>query len=78
MDRSVIFLLTFVSVLISIYNIKMYNAQVVSVTTFDGGDNLDVIPESVVLQGTFRAFSNTSFYQLLRRIEEVYLHRTQH
>lgn len=45
--------------------------QVVSVTTMDGGNNLDMIPDTVVLSGTFRAFSNTSFYQLLRRIEEV-------
>ncbi|OVA18982.1 Peptidase M20 [Macleaya cordata] len=47
------------------------DSQVVSVASFNGGDNLDVIPESVVLGGTFRAFSNTSFYQLRRRIEEV-------
>lgn len=39
--------------------------------SFNGGYNLDVIPESVTLGGTFRAFSNTSFYQLRRRIEEV-------
>ncbi|GFZ09790.1 IAA-amino acid hydrolase ILR1-like 6 [Actinidia rufa] len=47
------------------------DSQVVSVTSFNGGDNLDVIPDKVVLGGTFRAFSNTSFYQLLKRIEEV-------
>jgi IAA-amino acid hydrolase len=45
--------------------------QVVSVTTMDGGNNLDMIPETVVLGGTFRAYSNTSFYQLLQRIKEV-------
>jgi len=30
-----------------------------------------MIPDTVVLGGTFRAFSNTSFYQLLERIEQV-------
>lgn len=44
-----------------------------SVSSFNGGNNLDMIPETVVLGGTFRAFSNISFYQLLRRIEEVCL-----
>ncbi|KAA8546415.1 hypothetical protein F0562_002846 [Nyssa sinensis] len=47
------------------------DSQVVSVTSFKGGDNLDMIPDTVILGGTFRAFSNTSFYQLLQRIEEV-------
>ncbi|XAR55562.1 hypothetical protein NMG60_11035671 [Bertholletia excelsa] len=47
------------------------DSQVVSVTAVDGGDNLDIIPETVILGGTFRAFSNASFYQLLRRIKEV-------
>ena len=41
-------------------------------TSFNGGDGLDKIADTVVLGGTFRAFSNTSFYQLLQRIEEVY------
>lgn len=40
-------------------------------TAFNGGDKLDMIPNSVVLGGTLRAFSNTSFYRLLQRIEEV-------
>ncbi len=48
-----------------------FSTQVVSVTSFNGGNNLDMIPDTVVLGGTFRAFSNTSFYQLLQRIEEV-------
>ncbi|XP_022955832.1 IAA-amino acid hydrolase ILR1-like 6 [Cucurbita moschata] len=47
------------------------DSQVVSVTWFNGGSNLDVIPDTVVIGGTFRAFSNSSFYQLLQRIEEV-------
>ncbi|KAH7567915.1 hypothetical protein ACOSP7_009823 [Xanthoceras sorbifolium] len=47
------------------------DSQVVSVTSFNGGNHLDMIPETVVIGGTFRAFSNASFYQLLRRIEQV-------
>ncbi|KAK7351111.1 hypothetical protein VNO77_10300 [Canavalia gladiata] len=47
------------------------DSQVVSVTSFNGGNNLDMIPDTVVIGGTFRAFSNTSFYQLLERIEQV-------
>lgn len=49
------------------------DSQVVSVTSFNGGNNLDMIPDTVVLGGTFRAFSNTSFYELLRRIKEVFV-----
>ncbi|KAL5982608.1 IAA-amino acid hydrolase ILR1-like 6 [Asimina triloba] len=45
--------------------------KVVSVASFNGGDNLDLIPESVVIGGTFRAFSNSSFYELLHRIQQV-------
>ncbi|KAK4377985.1 hypothetical protein RND71_004281 [Anisodus tanguticus] len=53
------------------------DSQVVSVTSFNAGDNLDVIPETVTLSGTFRAFSRTNFYQLLKRIREVTgIHRT--
>ncbi|XP_004249219.1 IAA-amino acid hydrolase ILR1-like 6 isoform X2 [Solanum lycopersicum] len=48
------------------------DSQVVSVTSFNAGDNLDVIPESVILSGTFRAFSTINFYQLLKRIREVF------
>ncbi|KAF3446994.1 hypothetical protein FNV43_RR12174 [Rhamnella rubrinervis] len=47
------------------------DSQVVSVTSFNGGNNLDMIPDTVALGGTFRAFSNITFYQLLQRIEEV-------
>lgn len=36
-----------------------------------GSNSLDMIPGSVTLGGTFRAFSNTSFYLLRQRIEEV-------
>ncbi|XP_031103290.1 IAA-amino acid hydrolase ILR1-like 6 [Ipomoea triloba] len=48
------------------------DAQVVSVTSVDTGDSLHTIPETVVLCGTFRAFSNSNFYQLLKRIREVF------
>ncbi|KAF2607758.1 hypothetical protein F2Q68_00043033 [Brassica cretica] len=47
------------------------DAQVVSVTSFDGGHSLDAMPDTVVLGGTFRAFSNSSFYYLMKRIREV-------
>lgn len=40
-------------------------------TSFNGGNSLDTIPDTVVIGGTFRAFSNTSFNLLLRRIQEV-------
>lgn len=40
-------------------------------TSFNGGSNLDMIPDVVVIGGTFRAFSNSSFYQVLQRIEQV-------
>ncbi|KAK8940381.1 IAA-amino acid hydrolase ILR1-like 6 [Platanthera zijinensis] len=49
------------------------DSQVVSVATVNGGGNLNLMPESVILGGTFRDFSNTSFYKLRQRIEEVIL-----
>jgi hypothetical protein len=51
--------------------LSLFKTQVVSVTSFNGGNSHDMIPDSVVIGGTFRAFSNTSFYQLLERIEQV-------
>ncbi|KAG5222448.1 IAA-amino acid hydrolase ILR [Salix suchowensis] len=39
------------------------------VTTMDGGNDLEIFRP--LYSCTFRAFSNTSFYQLLQRIEEV-------
>ncbi|KAE8684498.1 IAA-amino acid hydrolase ILR1-like 6 [Hibiscus syriacus] len=47
------------------------DSQVVSVTSFNGGSNLNMIPDTVIIGGTFRAFSNASFYNLLQRIQEV-------
>ncbi|GLJ53455.1 hypothetical protein SUGI_1140150 [Cryptomeria japonica] len=49
------------------------DSQVVSVAAFNGGGALNVIPDSVTIGGTFRAFSNDSFYKLRQRIEEVIL-----
>ncbi|KAI8544555.1 hypothetical protein RHMOL_Rhmol08G0306400 [Rhododendron molle] len=46
-------------------------AQVVTVAKFQGGGAFNVIPDSVTIGGTFRAFSKESFMQLRQRIEEV-------
>lgn len=43
----------------------------VTVARFQGGSAFNVIPDSVSIGGTFRAFSKESFLQLRRRIEEV-------
>jgi metal-dependent amidase/aminoacylase/carboxypeptidase family protein len=45
--------------------------QVVTVVKFQGGGAFNVIPDSVTIGGTFRAFSRESFMQLRQRIEEV-------
>ncbi|KAL8485634.1 hypothetical protein ACS0TY_027791 [Phlomoides rotata] len=47
------------------------DSQVVSVTFLNSGDDPNVAPKRVEFGGTLRAFSNTSFNQLLKRIEEV-------
>ncbi|PKA61189.1 IAA-amino acid hydrolase ILR1-like 1 [Apostasia shenzhenica] len=47
------------------------DSQVVTVAKFQGGGAFNVIPDSVTIGGTFRAFSNESFYQLKKRIKEV-------
>ncbi|XP_057813513.2 IAA-amino acid hydrolase ILR1-like 1 isoform X2 [Cryptomeria japonica] len=47
------------------------DSQVVTVATFNGGDAFNVIPDSVTIGGTFRAFSNESFYRLKQRIDEI-------
>lgn len=39
----------------------------------NGGDAFNVIPDSVTIGGTFRAFSNENFYRLKQRIEEIIL-----
>ena len=45
--------------------------QVVTVGKFQGGAAFNVIPDSVAIGGTFRAFSKDSFRQLKQRIEEA-------
>ncbi|XP_052488531.1 IAA-amino acid hydrolase ILR1-like 4 isoform X3 [Gossypium raimondii] len=47
------------------------DSQVVSIAKFQGGGAFNVIPDSVTIGGTFRAFSKESFLQLRQRIEEV-------
>ncbi|XP_050377474.1 IAA-amino acid hydrolase ILR1-like 4 [Argentina anserina] len=47
------------------------DSQVVTVGKFQGGGAFNVIPDSVTVGGTFRAFSKDSFIQLKQRIEEV-------
>ncbi|XP_031388049.1 IAA-amino acid hydrolase ILR1-like 4 isoform X4 [Punica granatum] len=47
------------------------DSQVVTVAKFEGGEAFNVIPDSVTIGGTFRAFSKESFHQLRQRIEEV-------
>ncbi|XP_076900540.1 IAA-amino acid hydrolase ILR1-like 4 [Bidens hawaiensis] len=47
------------------------DSPVVSVTMVDGGSGLNVIPDSVSIVGTYRAFSKKTFYTLGQRIHEV-------
>ncbi|XP_061356621.1 IAA-amino acid hydrolase ILR1-like 4 [Gastrolobium bilobum] len=47
------------------------DSQVVTVAKFQGGGAFNVIPDSVTIGGTFRAFSKESFKQLRQRIEQV-------
>ncbi|KAJ1411132.1 Peptidase M20, partial [Sesbania bispinosa] len=47
------------------------DSQVVTVAKFQGGGAFNVIPDSVTIGGTFRAFSKESFMQLRHRIEQV-------
>ncbi|OMO66381.1 Peptidase M20 [Corchorus olitorius] len=47
------------------------DSQVVTVARFQGGGAFNVIPDSVTIGGTFRAFSKESLLQLKQRIEEV-------
>ncbi|KAK9066105.1 hypothetical protein SSX86_015507 [Deinandra increscens subsp. villosa] len=47
------------------------DSQVVTVAKFQGGGAFNVIPDSVTIGGTFRAFSKESFMRLRQRIEEV-------
>lgn len=47
------------------------DTPVVSVTMVDGGTALNVIPDSVSIAGTYRAFTKKSFSGLAERIQEV-------
>ncbi|KZV35107.1 hypothetical protein F511_20200 [Dorcoceras hygrometricum] len=47
------------------------DSEVVSVTYFQSGDDVDVMPDRVEFGGTLRAFSKPSFDHLLQRIEQV-------
>ncbi|XP_047963050.1 IAA-amino acid hydrolase ILR1-like 4 [Salvia hispanica] len=47
------------------------DSQVVTVAKFQGGGAFNVIPDSVAIGGTFRAFSVKSLLYLKQRIEEV-------
>ncbi|XP_065850662.1 IAA-amino acid hydrolase ILR1-like 4 [Euphorbia lathyris] len=47
------------------------DSKVVTVTKFEGRGAFNVIPDSVTIGGTFRAFAKESFIQLKQRIEEV-------
>ncbi|XP_004486800.1 IAA-amino acid hydrolase ILR1-like 4 [Cicer arietinum] len=47
------------------------DTQVVTVGNFQGGGAFNVIPDSVTIGGTFRAFSHESFMHLRNRIEQV-------
>ncbi|KAL2462591.1 IAA-amino acid hydrolase ILR1-like 4 [Forsythia ovata] len=47
------------------------DSQVVTVAKFQGGGAFNVIPDSVTIGGTFRAFLKESLIQLKQRIEEV-------
>ncbi|EEF48132.1 metallopeptidase, putative [Ricinus communis] len=47
------------------------DSQVVTIAKFQGGGAFNIIPDSVTIGGTFRAFSKDSFIQIKQRIEEV-------
>ncbi|KAL6005978.1 IAA-amino acid hydrolase ILR1-like 4 [Asimina triloba] len=47
------------------------DSQVLTIAKFQGGGAFNVIPDSVTIGGTFRAFSRESFSRLKDRIEEV-------
>ncbi|KOM27429.1 hypothetical protein LR48_Vigan406s023900 [Vigna angularis] len=67
------------NVIISLQNLVSREAdpldsQVVTVGKFQGGSAFNIIPDSVTIGGTFRAFSKESFQQLRHRIEQFSLH----
>ncbi|XP_043704902.1 IAA-amino acid hydrolase ILR1-like 4 [Telopea speciosissima] len=46
-------------------------SQVVSVSTFQSGNAFNVIPDTAVIGGTFRAFKKQNMYLLKQRIQQV-------
>ncbi|KAL0558458.1 hypothetical protein IC582_003031 [Cucumis melo] len=54
-----------------IFPSKNLSGLVVTIAKFQGGGAFNVIPDSVTIGGTFRAFSKESFIQLKQRIVEV-------
>ncbi|GMQ08433.1 hypothetical protein CsSME_00052159 [Camellia sinensis var. sinensis] len=60
------------NVIVSLQHLVSREADpVVTVGKFQGGGAFNVIPDSVTIGGTFRAFSKESLMQLRQRIEEV-------
>ncbi|CAL9009853.1 unnamed protein product [Prunus brigantina] len=64
------------NVIVSLQNLVSREAdpldsQVVTVGKFQGGDAFNVIPDSVRIGGTFRAFTREGLMQLKQRIKEV-------
>jgi metal-dependent amidase/aminoacylase/carboxypeptidase family protein len=55
----------------SLFRLGSYILQVVTIGKFEGGGAFNVIPDSVTIGGTFRAFLKDSFSKLKQRIEEV-------
>ncbi|CAA6661475.1 unnamed protein product [Spirodela intermedia] len=54
------------------------DSQVVSVSKFQGGNAFNIIPDSTVIGGTFRAFRQESISMLKQRIEEVSSEHSHH
>lgn len=48
-----------------------FHSQVVTVAKFQGGNALNVIPDSVTIGGSFRAFSKEDFFRIKQRINEI-------
>lgn len=53
------------------YIADLLRMQVVSVSKIHGGNAFNIIPESVIISGTFRAFTKESFNALKQRIKQV-------
>ncbi len=51
-----------------------FNPGVVTIGSFHGGTAMNIIPDEVILQGTFRAFAHTDRNHLAARIQELAQH----